>query len=66
MKFIKCTREGCEGFMELQGGDTRSRKRVYKCDRCGKTEEIESSNIDASRYTFALNDPRDFMRSGMK
>lgn len=66
MNFMNCTREGCNGLMELQGGDIRSKKRVYKCEICGKIEEIKSSNVDASKYTFMLNDPRDPLRGGLK
>lgn len=66
MKMIKCTRQGCDGVMVLKGGDTRVKKKVYECRKCGKIEVIESTNIDAGRYTFALNDPNDPLRGGLK
>lgn len=47
MKFIKCTRQGCDGFMRSQGGGIRGGKRTYECVKCGHLEVFDGAYIDA-------------------
>lgn len=65
-KYLTCPRVGCGGVAERLGGDARSKRTTYECPKCGNTFTIARSNFDFGKCTFALNDPNDPMRGGLK
>lgn len=65
-KYLSCPRVGCGGVAIAEGADLRSKNIKYKCPKCGNIFTISKSNFEFGRYTFALNDPTDPLRGGLK
>lgn len=47
MKYIRCTRQGCAGYMVSIDGMALGRKRRYRCVKCGHIEAFDGGYIDA-------------------
>lgn len=65
-KYLSCPRVGCGGVAERLGADSRVKNIVYRCPKCGNQFTIARSSFEFGRYTFALNDPNDPLRGGLK
>jgi len=65
-KYLTCTMQGCNGVAVALGGDLRSKKITYVCEKCGNSFPVSRQDVEAAKQLLNLGDPGDFMRSGIK